>query len=306
MDAGGHALTTAVALRRAEVIINPLSGSVGPTAVDDMRGILDRFELEANVQACEPGNLDVAMDEAVKRKPDLLVILAGDGTARAACLLSGVTGPLVAPLPGGTMNILPKALYGDRDWKTALSDTLANGVVREVGGGSVGGHRFYAGAMIGNAALFAPAREAARERQVTKALSRAYRAYGRAFASYVYFELDGNDMGRARAMNLICPLISKELSEDERSLEVAALNPQNPREAIRIGARVLLSRVLGDWRDDPAVDLGRCREGVVWGRNPLPALVDGEPVRLGRRAEIKYHPKAFRALAPAEEDPAKI
>ena len=28
---------------------------------------------------------------------------------------------MIAPLPGGTMNMLPKALYGTADWKLALN-----------------------------------------------------------------------------------------------------------------------------------------------------------------------------------------
>lgn len=306
MDDGGLGLTRAVSLKRAEVIINPLSGSVGPHAVDEMREVLDQFKLQTRVRASEPAELDQALHEALKREPDLLIVLAGDGTARAACLLTGAKGPLVAPLPGGTMNVLPKALYGDRDWRTALIDTLSTGVVREVGGGSIGGHRFYVGAMVGSPALFAPAREAAREHHLKQALIRARKAYKRAFASHVRFQLDGRVRGKARALSLICPLISRALDEEERALEVAAFNPQTTGEALRIGARVILSRIVGDWRDDPAVDMGRCRKGVVWARNAIPALVDGEPVRIGSRARIRYHPQAFRALAPAEENPATV
>jgi hypothetical protein len=36
-------------------------------------------------------------------------------------------GPLVAPLPGGTMNMLPRALYGTADWKVALRRALEEG-----------------------------------------------------------------------------------------------------------------------------------------------------------------------------------
>lgn len=306
MDDGGLGLTRAVRLERAEVVINPLSGCVGPNAVDEMREVLNQFKLKTQVHASEPGELDQTLEDALKREPDLLIVLGGDGTARTACLLTGAKGPLVAPLPGGTMNVLPRALYGDRDWRTALIDTLSNGVVRKVGGGSIGGQRFYVGAMVGSPALFAPAREAAREHHLKQALTRAHEAYRRAFASHLRFQLDDRVKGKARAISLICPLISRVLDEEERALEVAAFNPHTPGEALRIGARVLLSRIVGDWRDDPAVDMGRCRKGVVWARNSIPALVDGEPVWIGSRAEIRYHPQAFRALAPAEENPATV
>jgi diacylglycerol kinase family enzyme len=41
--------------------------------------------------------------------PDAVLVLAGDGTARAAAEMAGPDGPLIAPLPGGTMNMLPRA-----------------------------------------------------------------------------------------------------------------------------------------------------------------------------------------------------
>ena len=43
-----------------------------------------------------------AVDEALAASPDLLLVLAGDGTARLAAERCGPEGPLLAPLPGGT------------------------------------------------------------------------------------------------------------------------------------------------------------------------------------------------------------
>lgn len=301
--AHGGVLTSKVKLRRVEVVINPLSGSVGPTAETDMNALLEGFGLSANVVAAEHGELIKALQEAVRRKPDLLIVLAGDGTARAACELCGERGPLVAPLPGGTMNILPKALYGNRDWKTALTDTLTTGVIRPVSGGEIDGHKFYVAAMIGWPTLWAKAREAARERQLMKAFQRARVAYRSAFIGRVRFSLDGRHEEKAEAVTLLCPLISKKMTK-ETALEVAAINPTGLGEALRVGARALIGDWFGDWRDDPAVDMGLCRRGRVRGRYGLPALIDGEPVKLGPNAQIRFLPKAFRALAPPPETPA--
>ena len=51
-----------------------------------------------------------AVRAAVDAAPDLLIVLAGDGTARLAAELCGLDGPLVAPMAGGTLNMLPHAL----------------------------------------------------------------------------------------------------------------------------------------------------------------------------------------------------
>lgn len=293
---------------RVEVVINPLSGSVGPQAYDELNALIAPFGLDANVVAVEPGKLMEALEAAVACKPELVIILAGDGTARAACELCGPKGPLVAPLPGGTMNMLPKALYGTRDWKTALTDILTNGVERAVSGGEIDGHRFYVAAMVGTPALWAKAREAARGRQLQLAIVRARKAYDRAFTSKVRFSLDGKPEQKAEALSILCPLVSRTMVK-ETALEVAALNPSSIGEALRVGMRALIGEVFGatfgDWRNDPAVDMGQCKTGRARGRNGLPAYIDGEPIRLSNNVDIRFRPKAFRALVPADADPVK-
>ena len=50
---------------------------------------------------------------------------------------------LIIPLPGGTMNMLPHALYGAHPWARILADTLAAPRVRTVSGGRIGGQTFF-------------------------------------------------------------------------------------------------------------------------------------------------------------------
>lgn len=288
-------------------VVNRAAGRAGPKAAHEMEQIFAQAGVKATVHAPEPHDLTKCLQEAVAGKPDVLVLLAGDGTARLAAELCGSKGPLLAPLPGGTMNMLPKALYGEADWRHALKDLLAHGVERMVGGGEIGGHTFYCAAMMGASARFAPAREAMRGHRLREAIRKARDAYARAFAGRVRFELNGGAHHKAQSITLLTPLISKVMDSEAHSLEVACIDPANAAEAVRISARVVLSSLIGDWRNDPAVQLGRARYGKVWGgRRTIPALLDGEPVRLGRHAEFKFHPHAFRALAPAPEQEDKV
>jgi diacylglycerol kinase family enzyme len=266
-----------------------------------MAVVFDHAGVKATIHAPEPHDLTATLRDAIAEKPDVLILLAGDGTARVAAEMCGPKGPLLAPLPGGTMNMLPKALYGEIDWRHALRDTLAHGVERKVGGGEIGGHTFYCAAMIGATARFAPAREAVRGRELGEAIRRAREAYARAFAGRVRFELNAGVHHKAQSLTLLTPMISKAMDNDARSMEVAAIDPANAAQAVRLSARVVLSALIGDWRTDPAVHLGRARQGRVWARHSIPALLDGEPVRLGRHADFKFHPHAFRALAPAPD-----
>lgn len=289
-------------LHRIEVVANPASGGVGPDAREKVEAIIAEAGLTARIEIPEPAEITNVIRKALDRDPDLLVIIAGDGTARCAAEMAGIDGPLVATLPGGTMNMLPRALYGDRDWETALSDTLKEGRIRPVSGGEVGGHRFYVAALLGSPALWALAREAMREGRLNLAFQRARRAARRAFSGRLRYSIEGGPTQRAEALSLMCPLISKALDDKDPVLEAAALDPAGAAEAFRLGVRTLL----GNWRQDPAVEVFRCRHARAWASGLIPASIDGEPIRLPRSVEIRYLPEAFRTLAPPppEDTPA--
>jgi diacylglycerol kinase family enzyme len=162
-----------------------------------------------------------------------------------------------------------------------------------VSGGEVAGHLFFVAAILGSPALWAPAREAARSGQFRLAVMRAQRALKRAFSGRLRFSLDGRPTQKSEALTLMCPLVSSALSEDERALEAAALDPSSAVDIFRLGVNALT----GSWRDDPSVSMGRCRIGRVWAGGHIPAILDGEPIRLDPEIQIRFRPKAFRAVA---------
>ncbi len=281
-------------IRRVEVVVNPLSGSAGPDAAAEAERILAEHGIEGSVHAPGEEGLEACIRSALDAGPDLLAIVAGDGTARAGAEMAGADGPLVAPLPGGTMNMLPGALYGQRDWKTAFADILEDGEERAVSGGEIEGRRFYVAAILGSPALWAQAREAAREGQITKALLRARRAFQRAFSGRVRYSLDGRPRAKTEALVLMTPLVSTAMDADDGWLEAAALDPANALEILRLG----FNAAKGDWRSDPAVMAGRCKSGRAWAGSHIPAVLDGEPARLNPVADFRFLPVAFRALVP--------
>ena len=289
-------LTPHAPLRRITVLVNPMSGGVGPGAAEEARDLMAGFACDFEIVELEAARIDGAIDEALASKPDLLVVLAGDGTAGAAASRAGPDGPLVAPLPGGTMNMLPRALYGSRDWRAALVTALSEGVPHTVAGGEVEGHPFFCAAILGSPALWAPAREALREGQMRHAWLYARRAFRRAFSGRIRFNLDSGELRRAEALVLISPMISKAM-EEPVGLEAAIMNPSDAAEAFRLAARA----VFDDWRHDPSVRTQPAREVAVRSRSRIPAIVDGEPILLGPSARVRFNPRAFRALAPIPE-----
>lgn len=265
-----------------------------------MRAIFDAVQCRAEISAVSPTELEEALERILSHKPDLLITLAGDGTIRRVAEACGPDGPMILPLPGGTMNVLPRMLYGTRDWKTALQDTLTDGMHISVSGGTVSGHSFYVAAILGAPALWARTREAVREGNFRGAFKRARYALARAFSSRLYYTIDRSGKRKTEALALICPAISKVMT-DETCLEAIALDPPDAMAAFALGVR----SVIGDWRQDPHTQSRACRAARAWAHQKIPCLVDGETVHIGHDALIAFQPTAFHAYVPrTQETPA--
>lgn len=295
--AAPHVLTPHATLGRVVLLVNPLSGGVGLNARDEAAAILAGYGCEATIIALEAGQFDAQVQSALDARPDLLIVLAGDGTAGTIASRAGPDGPLIAPLPGGTMNMLPRALYGTADWKIALRRALEEGVPQCVAGGEVtdGQFRksFYCAAILGAPALWAPAREAVRQGKFGLAWAYGRRALKRAFTGRLRYSLDGRDDRRAEALVLISPMISRAM-DGNTGLEAAAMNPADAIEAFRLAAHA----VFDNWRQDPAVTTKAIQKATIRARSRIPAVIDGEPALLRHEARVRFIRTAFRALAP--------
>lgn len=290
-------LTAGVQIRRVEAIVNVAGGSVESGAAEELEALVAEFGIAVHVASVEPKEIETAVRHAVSADPDLVVVLAGDGTARLAAQLCGAHGPLIASLPGGTMNVLPNALYNGLSWREALKASLSDGRIRPVAGGVVDGQAaFYVAAVLGAPALWAPAREAVRNMELKAAWDKARHALSHAFSRKLHFSLDDGPELKAEALAVMCPMVSS-ACEDETAFEAAALDPQGAADAFRLGVNMLR----GEWRSDPSVLAERCLHAHAWARRPVPCILDGEMHMLGHTVEIEFKPTAFRALVPASE-----
>jgi diacylglycerol kinase family enzyme len=280
-------------IQRVEVVVNAASGGVGPRAADAIAEEIASHGYACNLAAPAPAGLSHAIDAAIDAGPDLLVVLGGDGTARLAAERCGPDGPLLAPLPGGTLNMLPRLLYGPRPWREALAAALDEGIELPIGGGRVEGRCFYVAAILGAPAHWGAAREAVRSGNLARAWRRSVFALRRSFSGRVHYRLDGRPRRDAEALVLINPVVSKTMASTAASLEVAELDVHSALEMFRLA----FNGLLGDWRRDPGVTVYAAVRGRAVARRPIPCILDGELLLLGRSAEFAYQPKAFRALA---------
>ena len=282
--------------KRIVAVLNIGSGSCDANSAAQAKAAFEQAGLShAQVVSVEPADLDKALDDAAANA-DVLVVLGGDGTISAAATRCGGSGALLIPLPGGTMNMLPKALYGARPWREALAQTLADPKVHEVSGGKAGDHPFFCAAILGAPSLWAQAREAARKGDVVEAVKRSVTATRRSLTESLDYDFGGGSTGSAEAVVVICPTIAKDMNPDEPTLEAAAVDPETAAQLFGLAFHAAFD----GWRNGASVSLAKVKTLRVAGHGEVPAILDGETVRLGRAVDISFLPVAFRALTPAE------
>lgn len=287
---------------RVIAVLNMGSGGNHDEAPDRMRQIfVDAGLTQAEVMAVVADDLNTTLDDAVERG-DAIVVLGGDGTIRCAAARCGAAGKPLIALPGGTMNMLPRALHGDRAWEQALADTLADPAVREVSGGSAEGELFFCAAILGAPTLWADARESLRHADLAEAAKRSVTAIRRSKDRPLTYQFGGVAEGEAEAVAVICPLVSRAMAQDEPGLEVAAIDPQTATSLFRLAFHA----VFDDWRADPSVHLAKVGAARVTGRGRVPVILDGEKARLQRTVQVTFVPHAFSALVPASPAVAAV
>lgn len=276
-------------------ILNVASGSCTPASEEKMLTILEEAGIrEPTIRCAQASEIEQAFTEASQQKPDILIVLGGDGTIRTGAEACTSAGPLLIPLPGGTMNVLPKALYGTRSWEDALRDTLAAPEMRSVSGASANGHQFFIAAIAGAPALWAEAREALREGELRVAAEKGAVALQNMFATKVRYSFSAENEGEADAVTVICPLISEEMHESERALEAAVITVENAAEVLGLAT----TSAFGKWREDSHVTVIKTKIVTLSADEEIPLILDGETMGLGKEVQIEFVPEAFKVLVP--------
>ena len=277
-------------------IINTSSGRCDPESEQKIFSILTRGGIvEPKVWCGEAKEMERSFAEAAGQELEVLIVLGGDGTIRTAAEACAKEGSYLIPLRGGTMNMLPRALYGDVTWEDALKNTLTAPSLKVLSGGRIAGKQFLIAAIVGAPALLAEPRESMREGNVVDAIEKGRVAFRKMFETKIQYLISGEIKGEAEAVALICPLISKQMSDSEQALEAAVIDVESATEVIGL----ISTAAFGKWRDHRNILLTRTRSVRVRSRKDISAIIDGEKINLDRSAEIKFVPKAVSVLVPA-------
>jgi diacylglycerol kinase family enzyme len=278
-------------------IINTSSGGCDSESEQKMLSILKRAGVvEPKMWCGGADHMEPSFAEAAEQKLEVLVVLGGDGTIRTAAEACAEKGPFLIPLPGGTMNMLPRALYGDVSWEEALKNALTAPSAKVLSGGRIADKRFFIAAIMGSPVLWAEPRESVREGAIVDAIEKGSVAFRNMFETKVKYFISEEIKGEAEAVALICPLISEEMSDSEQALEAAVIDVESAAEVIGLAS----TAAFGRWRDDRNIRLTKTKRVDVQSKKDIPATLDGERVNLGRSAEIDFVSRAVTVIVPAK------
>jgi diacylglycerol kinase family enzyme len=280
---------------KAGAIINTSSGGCDAASEAEMLDILKDGGVTNCKMWCGASDLiERALAEAATDKPKILVVLGGDGTIRTAAEACTGTGISLLPLPGGTLNVVPRALYGDSSWQEALKETLANPLTKELSGGRIGDKLFFVAAVVGAPGLWMEAREAIREGDILNAVGKAGVAFEAMFDTTIQYFISPEVSGEAEVVAVICPLVSEQMSDSEQALEAAAIDVENATELLGLAT----AAAFGKWRDDESVTLTKTHHVTVQSKKDIPLFLDGERLKVGKKAEISFVPNAVNVIVP--------
>ena len=163
-----------MANKTLNILINPAARSVPQNAKQEIAAIAQQINVSINPIIVSPEKLQAKLTDPVLQN-DEIAVWGGDGTI--ACALSTVKkGTHILPIPGGTMNLLHKAVHGASPSVRELLDAYSKGTLArsEIPTGEINGHSFYVGVICGHLAELATVREALRKGQPITALSELF------------------------------------------------------------------------------------------------------------------------------------
>jgi diacylglycerol kinase family enzyme len=281
-------------------LFNPRAGSVPSDARELLNAVLaEAGHGNAELVEADAEGPERQLREIAAMNPDLFIVWGGDGTLRAALSTVGEVTSNLLLLPGGTMNLLPRTLHGDKPWDEIVRDVIRSPRRRTLPAGSVNGHRFYCAMLAGAPAQFAEARESLRRGDIGKAAGEARVAMDT--LNNLHLEASYSDGysfagGRLPTTSVIGAVIGS-LTRTGTGMEVVAL--ANPTTGGALN--VVWASFFGDWRNAPGVEIAEATSLEIASADgdDIPVIADGEPAEGGSRVKVSYEAEAATCLVAA-------
>jgi YegS/Rv2252/BmrU family lipid kinase len=283
------------------IIVNPLSGGVGPAEgrrrAERAAAVLTAADVAGDVFLTESrGHARDLAAAAVKRGARIVVAWGGDGTVNEVATSLVGTATALGVVPSGSGNGLARELGVARRPERALADALA-ATPRSIDAGELGGRLFVNVAGIGFDALVAACFD--RDHGGRRGLATYARITWREMWRYEPRDycVDGAVLRRALLVTLANTgqwgsgaRIAPDARPDDGRLDLVAFE-----ESSRLSAIATIPRLfLGTFSTARGVSTRRIELVAIECDRPMAFHVDGEPAQGGTRLEASVRPAALR------------
>ena len=275
------------------VIVNTQSGSVPADGAgqiaDELKNLGHDFEIHS-VEGADLGDVWSAQDFTGL---DGIIAWGGDGTLSFILAKASERSIPVLPLPGGTMNLLPKQIHGNAcEWKTCLRDALSSRRSQSVPGMRIGETMCYVGILIGRLTRLARSREHLRSGELGSAVETLVGQDVLNLKTRLEVQ-DEDDVWDATALGVFVP------EDGSGPMDIASIDPDNLAELVEMG----LESLMGQWRTASGVlqKTARSIEIGVKDAGKVSVTLDGEPGELETPFTIEFHEKAAEVWSARPE-----
>ncbi len=284
--------------KHPSLIINAASGSTSDIsdAVTDI--FRNRFNLDIDCHFIEPQKLTDTIESVLKNGADLLVTYGGDGTSLAAISLASPQKVPTLPLPGGTMNVLPKRLYGSDKWQEVLSRALDCDAPVWIPAGRVNDKDFLVAGIFGAIVEIGQAREMVRDGEYVEAFKQVSTTLRDALpGSQFTFSPDNiENKWTGNFLQVTCPFMN-DYADQEDKFDVVANHVETLVDVTALGLTTLFDL----WRQDDSANVTQSGNMTIHGSGQISALLDGEPETISLPADISLSPNGALILCPSRE-----
>jgi YegS/Rv2252/BmrU family lipid kinase len=303
---GFLAVPLLVILKRALLIANPASRR-GGQYVDVAYAAIRAAGVECDAVITERTGHARELSAARAHEYDVVFTLGGDGTAMEVAGALAHSGIPIAVLPGGTGNLLSRALGVPRRVKKAVP-ALLNGTVRQIDLGSLLGHHFAVAAGVGiDASMVADTPLSMKRRFGVLAYTMtAVKAGLHAVLWRRFFTVrvdTGTEVIERKAVAVLFANFGSilegrisfgpDIHADDGLLDCCIVSPKNLLDAVRVMWRV----TRGDFGADSALLYRKGERFRVETQPVLPVQADGELLGV-TPVEIRVEPLAAHLLVP--------
>lgn len=281
-------------------LYNPASGSVPSDGAERLRVALEHAGIfGADIIQTDPEDCNGQLRKLAADNPDLFVIWGGDGTLKAALEIVGKMTPNLLLLPGGTMNLLPRSIHGEKTWEQILAEVMASPKRRTLPAGKANGELFFCAMLAGAPARFAEARESLRRGELAKAASEAAAAIDTVNTLHLDAAYrDGYTFkgGKLPKTSIVGAVVGS-LTKTGKGMEVAALAEPTTGGALN----VVWTSFFSDWRSAPGVTVAPATSLEIGNEDggDIPVIADGEHIDAGNRVRVSFVEEAAQCLTAA-------